>query len=361
MRIALVAPPFLCVPPKNYGGTELFVAHLAERIQLAGHAVVVYTVGDSSVTVERRWLFEHGEWPLQSDSAVQLRDLRHNAWAIEDAAHDCDIIHVQSAPALVFSKFVAVPFVYTVHHAHDETLTKFYAHYPETTYVAISEFQRLQEPTLHMHTVHHGVDTAAYQLREHKQDYLCFLGRFAPSKGVHLAIEVAKKSGIPLKLAGEVQPLYKEYFERQVKPHLDGRFIEYLGEADLPMKNELMGNARAVLFPIQWNEPFGLVMIESMACGTPVLALPGGSVPEVVRDDVSGYVCKDIDEMAERAQTINIAPRLVRKYCEKFFSVEVMTKNYLAVYDLIHSVSQMPAVADQLAPELAINGEEATA
>ncbi len=125
-----------------------------------------------------------------------------------------------------------------------------------------------------------------------KQEYLSFLGRIAPIKGTHLAIEVAKKSGIPLKIAGEVQPIFQDYFDREVKPHIDGKFIEYVGEADLENKNELLGNSLAMLFPIQWNEPFGLVMIEAMACGTPVLALPGGAVEEVVCDGISGFVCQ---------------------------------------------------------------------
>ncbi len=142
-----------------------------------------------------------------------------------------------------------------------------------------------------MRTIHHGIDLNAYRLQTKKQDYLSFLGRIAPIKGTHLAIEVAKKSGIPLKIAGEVQPIFQDYFDSMIKPHIDGKFIEYVGEADLAAKNELLGNSLAMLFPIQWNEPFGLVMIEAMACGTPVLALPGGAVEEVVRDGISGFVC----------------------------------------------------------------------
>src|SRR6185312_5084153 len=129
-----------------------------------------------------------------------------------------------------------------------------------------------------------------YRLQKDKQQYLSFIGRIAPIKGTHLAIEIAKQSGIPLKIAGEVQPAYREYFEAKVKPHIDGKFIEYVGLADLAAKNELLGNSLAMLFPIQWDEPFGLVMVESMACGTPVLALRGGSVPEVVQDGISGVV-----------------------------------------------------------------------
>ena len=151
-----------------------------------------------------------------------------------------------------------------------------------------------------------------YAFKADKQPYLAFLGRMAPVKGPHLAIEVAKRAGLPLKLAGEVQPLFEDYWKTQVLPEIDGREIEFVGEASLDIKNELLGNASALLFPIQWNEPFGLVMIEAMACGTPVIALPGGAVPEVVRDGVSGWICRDVDEMAARAVDIGISPASCR-------------------------------------------------
>jgi glycosyltransferase involved in cell wall biosynthesis len=171
-----------------------------------------------------------------------------------------------------------------------------------------------------------------YPLHPRKAQYLSFIGRLAPVKGPHLAIEVAKKVGIPLKLAGEVQPMFKSYFDTEVKPHLDGKFIEYIGEADLTIKNEFLGNSMAMLFPIQWNEPFGLVMIEAMACGTPVIALRGGSVPEVVRDGISGYVCDNIEQMVERVRNLSLAPSTIRKYAEQEFSVSVMVKKYIDLY-----------------------------
>jgi glycosyltransferase involved in cell wall biosynthesis len=166
---------------------------------------------------------------------------------------------------------------------------------------------------------------------------------------------VAKKSGIPLKIAGEVQPMFQDYFDTHIKPHLDGKFIEYVGEADLATKNELLGNSLAMLFPIQWNEPFGLVMIEAMACGTPVLALPGGAVEEVVRDGVSGYVCRSVEEMARRAQSLSgvFNATAVRQYCQQYFSVERMVTDYVALYQelandeniLGNTTSAMPIVA----------------
>ena len=204
-------------------------------------------------------------------------------------------------------------------------------------YVTISEFQRQREAMPRMHTIHHGIDLDAYPLQSGKQEYLSFLGRIAPIKGTHLAIEVAKKSGMPLKIAGEVQPIFQDYFDTQIKPHIDGKFIEYVGEADLAAKNELLGHSMAMLFPIQWDEPFGLVMIEAMACGTPVLAFPGGAVGEVVRDNISGLLCQSVDEMARRVRDLpgTFSPANVRQYCQQYFSVERMVADYVALYQRI--------------------------
>jgi glycosyltransferase involved in cell wall biosynthesis len=144
---------------------------------------------------------------------------------------------------------------------------------------------------------------------------------------------VAKHAGIPLKIAGDIQPMHREYFEAKIKPHIDGKFIEYIGLADLEAKNELLGNSMAMLFPIKWDEPFGLVMVEAMACGTPVVSLPGGSVPEIVRDGLSGYVCRSIAEMTKRVKNIQISPRALRQYVEENFSLERMVAQYASLYE----------------------------
>jgi len=183
-----------------------------------------------------------------------------------------------------------------------------------------------------MHTVHHGIDIDQYRLIAQKQQYLSFIGRIAPLKGTHIAIDVAKRTGIPLKMAGDIQPVHRDYFERKIKPHIDGTLVDYIGLADLATKNELLGNSLAMLFPIQWNEPFGLVMVEAMACGTPVLAMPGGSVPEIVSPGVSGYICRSVIEMAKRARNLDLNPVTVRKYVEENFSTSRMAKAYERVY-----------------------------
>jgi glycosyltransferase involved in cell wall biosynthesis len=144
---------------------------------------------------------------------------------------------------------------------------------------------------------------------------------------------VAKRTGIPLKIAGDIQPANREYFEKKIKPQLDGTLIEYIGVADLEIKNELLGHSMAMLFPVQWNEPFGLVMVEAMACGTPVLAMPGGSVPEVVRPGVSGYICRSASQMVKHARELNLNPKAIRTYVEEHFSTSRMAADYIQVYE----------------------------
>jgi glycosyltransferase involved in cell wall biosynthesis len=335
MRVALIAPPFIAVPPKKYGGTELFIAALAQGLQRNGIEVIVYTNGESTVDAPMRWIYPEGEWPLKHEVEASLKGLNHFAWAIKQAAQEADLIHVNSAPGLSFGRFIDVPMVYTVHHAFDQSLAEFYQSYPDVSYVTISDFQRKKLNMSNMRTIHHGIDSSLYPLHNGKREYLSFLGRIAAPKGTHVAIEIAKKSGIPLKIAGEIQPINKQYWETKVKPHVDGKFIEYVGEMAMKEKVELLGKSLAMLFPVQWDEPFGLVMIEAMACGTPVLALPGGSVKEVVEEGVSGNVRKTADELAECARNLNIPAPKVRSYMEESFSVKRMTRDYINLYSEI--------------------------
>jgi glycosyltransferase involved in cell wall biosynthesis len=352
MRVALIAPPFIPIPPKVYGGTELFIAHLTDGLQRLGIKVVVYCNGESTIKAEKRWLYKQSQWPIKGELYANLKDINHTAWAVADAVKDCDVIHLNNLPGLVHSRFSKIPFVYTVHHPHEPGLNAFYEHYPEINYVTISDFQRTRLKMPHVRTIHHGIDVSLYRPGT-KRAYLSFLGRIAPIKGTHLAIEVAKRSGIPLKIAGEVQPMFRDYFEREVKPHVDGKFIEYVGEVGLKAKNELLGNSIAMLFPIQWDEPFGLVMIEAMACGAPVLALPGGAVQEVVRDGVSGFVCRSVDEIVEHAlnSQCEFSPEIVRSYVAENFSLERMVANYASCYKELLNIKpagiESPVVADE--------------
>lgn len=332
MRIGLVASPFIAVPPLRYGGTELFIANLAEALVRAGVDVSVYTNGQSTVSADIRWRYPSQDWPLASESSGLLKELDHMSWAIEAASRECDLIHLNSTVAVPFSRYTSRPVVCTLHHPREEPLTAVYERYDRVAYVAISHHQATLHPTIPSEVVHHGIDVAKYQYSEEKQPYLCFLGRICPIKGAHLAIEIAKRTGLRLKIAGEIQPMFRNYFDEMIQPHVDDRQIQFLGEADHALKNELLSNATALLFPIQWEEPFGLVLIESMACGTPVIAFPGGAVAEIVKDGVSGHVCGNVEEAVSAIGRMRFSPETVRAYVEENFSSDVMASRYLDLY-----------------------------
>jgi glycosyltransferase involved in cell wall biosynthesis len=180
--------------------------------------------------------------------------------------------------------------------------------------------------------VHHGIPVSDYQMSNEKENYVAFLGRMAPCKGPHLAIAAALRAGVKLKLAGEIQPLFNDYWQQKIVPFVDGDQIEFVGEADFAAKNALLAKASALLFPIQWQEPFGLVLIEAMACGTPVLAFAGGAVEEIVRNGVNGWICSDVDDMARRISSLDLDPTACRSFVEANFSVAKMADGYLDVY-----------------------------
>jgi len=344
MRIAVIAPPFIPVPPATYGGTELFIAELANGLTGLGEEVVVYANGESRLTCEVRWLYDASDWPLADPATGALKNLVHTSWAMKDIASGFDVVLLNDTLATVFTPFVSVPAVKTLHHPHEPSLSAVYDRHPQITYVAISEFQRRQHSMPRLCTIYHGVRVEDYRSEPRKRDYLLFLGRIAPLKGTHLAIDVARRTGLPLKIAGEIQPPFREYWEREVAPHIDGRSIEYVGEADFAAKTELLAGARAMLFPIQWDEPFGLVLIEAMACGTPVLALPGGSVREIVKDGVNGYVCADLADMANRAIHLDIDPARCLEYVTAHFHVDMMVRRYQSLFREVaaHGVAEPP-------------------
>ena len=330
MRIAIVAPPFIAVPPPAYGGTELFIAQLAETLTARGHHVIVYANGQSRVRCEVRWLFAESAWPPLQMAEANLRNIHHCAWALSDAnLAEVDIVHTNDPGAVPMTRFVHAPVVHTLHHVHEPSISELYGAHSRVSYVAISDRQREQESMPHIQTIHHGIRVADYPFKDGRRSYLAFLGRIAPVKGVHHAITVAQRTGIPLKMAGEIQPAFRDYWECEIRPHVDGRLIEYIGEATPNVKNDLLMDALALLFPIEWEEPFGLVMVEAMACGAPVLALPRGSVREVVRDGVSGWICRNVEEMANRARDLpSISPTSCREYVTRRFSVEHMAERY---------------------------------
>jgi glycosyltransferase involved in cell wall biosynthesis len=332
MRVALIASPFISVPPTGYGGTELFIANLAEALARLNVKVDVYANGESRVKAALHARYARQDWPLSSENSGFTKDIDHIAWAVDDADVSCDIIHVSSAPAVPFSRFSSRPFVCTLHHPAEAGFTDLYERYDAVTYTAISRHQASLHPRLRPRVIHHGLDLEQYSFKEEKNPYVVFLGRICPIKGSHNAIAIAKRAGIPLKIAGEVQPVFRDYFEREIRPHIDGRNIEFVGEADMAMKNQLLGRATALLFPIEWAEPFGLVMIEAMACGTPVIAFPGGAVEEVIDDGISGRICRNVSEAAATLQCETFQPKAIRRCAETRFSADAMARNYYELY-----------------------------
>jgi len=332
MRIGLIASPFIPVPPLAYGGTELFVANLAEAIVRQGASVNVYTNGESRVKANVRWLYPKQEWPLASEVAGVTKEIEHIAWAMAEADRTCDLVHVNSALAVPFSPLIRKPVVCTLHHPFEPTLSELYERHEEVTYVTISTKQASLLPNVPSRVIHHGIDLKLYRFTEVKQPYLCFLGRICPIKGTHNAIEIAKRAGMSLKIAGEVQPIFRRYFETKILPHIDGKNIEFLGEANFSLKNELLSNAAALLFPIEWHEPFGLVMVEAMACGTPVIAFPGGAVNEIVANGISGMICRDVDEAVRALREGAFQSCLVRRGAEANFSADAMAQEYCQLY-----------------------------
>ncbi len=232
MRIALIGPPFIAIPPKRYGGTELFIANLATGLFARGHDVTVYGNGESRLRCPVKWRYPWAEWPLDDPVRPGLKNADHTAWAMRDAASSADVIHLNDIVGAPFTHFVDIPTVLTLHHPHEPALSEQYARYPDIDYVAIGEWLARREQMPKLHIVHHGIPIDSYTFSSKKSEYVAFLGRMAPCKGPHLAIEAAKRAGVRLKLAGEVQPAFREYWEMEVLPLIDGEQTEYIGEVD---------------------------------------------------------------------------------------------------------------------------------
>ena len=339
MRIAQIAPLWERVPPPGYGGTELVVSLLTEELVRRGHQVTLFASGDSITQATLEAVHPRA---LRLDSTVKEYGIYEmlQLSLVYERASDFDIIHSHmGCSALPYAKLVKTPTVHTLHGIFTPDNEKMFIHACEQPYISISDAQR--EPHLGLNcvaTVYNGVNTSTYDFYPvaSQPSYLAFLGRISPEKGAHHAIEIAKQTGLPLKIAGKVDMVDREYYETLIKPEIDGQQIEYLGEANHAQKNKLMGNAIATLFPITWREPFGLVMIESMASGTPVIAMRLGSTQEVINHGVTGFLCQTVEECVAAVDRISaIDRRACRLHVEQHFSVERMTSGYEAVYQAL--------------------------
>ena len=335
MRIAQVAPLSESVPPRFYGGTERVVSWLTEELIQLGHEVTLFASGDS---VTNATLVPVCKQALRLDPSC-VDPLAYHALMIEEVFSrdtDFDLIHFHIDHLhLSLSKRSLVPSLTTMHGRLDlPDLVPLFKRFRDRPVVSISDRQREPLPWLNwVGTVPHGLPADSLSLHSGAGGYLAFLGRVAPEKGLDQAIEISRRAGIPLKIAAKIDRADREYYIQKIKPILSSPLIEFVGEIGNLEKDEFLGNASALLFPIQWPEPFGLVMIEAMACGTPVIAYPFGSVPEVIRDGVNGYLVSGIDE-AVRAigRLANLDRHAIRRHFELNFTADRMAARYLGIY-----------------------------
>jgi glycosyltransferase involved in cell wall biosynthesis len=335
LRIAQIAPLYESVPPKLYGGTERVIAWLVEALSSLGHSVTLFASGDSTVGVT-----------LEAGCAQSLRLAGLDGLGpafhlpmlseVYDRADEFDIVHSHLEHlGFPFAHLAEIPTISTMHGRVDlEDLKPIYDRYDDLPLVSISQAQSDLLPNMNwMDTIYHGLPCTSLYLNPNPGKYLAFLGRLSPEKRPEIAIEIAQRAGIPLKIAAKVDRINESYFNAVIKPLLACADVEYVGEISELQKQEFLGNALALIFPIDWPEPFGLVMIEALACGTPVIARPFGSVPEVLREGVSGFIESDVDGLVSAAKRASsLSRRACREEFEARFTAEIMATRYEALY-----------------------------
>ena len=332
MRLAHIAPPWIPVPPVTYGGTELMVATLVRGLRQRGHEVLVYCAGDSRLDPPTAGPFPESFWPPEKFS-----ENLHLAYAWRHLQqHPVDLVHSHLENAAGFWQALGDPrpLVITLHTPITEAKREYLRHFPQVHLVAVSDFQRrglAGQPQVHL--IPHGLETAAYQPAWQKEDYFLFLGRIYPAKGLHTAIRLAQATGSRLVCAGPVYEPDRPYFEAEIAPHLDGRRLVYVGPADFSRKVDLLRRARALLLPLEVDESFGLVMVEALACGTPVIASARGAAPEIIISGQTGFIAHSFEDFLQAIAAIGeIEPQACRRHAVENFSWERMVAAYLHLY-----------------------------
>ena len=341
MRIAHVAPLYERVPPMLYGGTERVVYYLVEEQVRRGHDVTLFASGDSRTGGALVAPIPHA---LRLDGAAGGDPLASHMVELAqvfERSDEFDLIHCHvDFIAFPFTRLVRTPTVHTLHGRLDLPHARpLLRHFNEVPLVSISDAQRRPLDGLDLTwaaTVYHGLPIETYRCGTGRGGYLAFLGRISPEKRPDLAILAARQAGVPLKIAAKVDPVDRPYFEREIEPLLAAPGVEFLGEIGEGDKQAFLGDATALLFPIDWPEPFGLVMIEALACGTPVIARPCGAVPEIVTPDLTGFLADTVDELAEGIRRLGRIDRAVcRREAEDRFSVSRMVDDYDTVYEVL--------------------------
>jgi glycosyltransferase involved in cell wall biosynthesis len=337
MRIAQVAPLYESVPPRLYGGTERVVSYLTEGLVERGHEVTLFATADSQTKANLIAPCEQALWQDENYREWLPYELRSMELVFKDLSH-FDVIHFHT-------DYIQFPFlrrqpcanITTMHgRLHAPDLKPLFDEYAEMPLISISHDQRRSVPNANWKaTVYHGLPRNLHRLHEGAGEYLAFLGRISPEKRLDRAVAIARQAGMKLKVAAKVYEQERDYYEREIVPLLgeSRSLVEFVGEVGGQEKDEFLGNAYALLFPIDWAEPFGLVMIEAMACGTPVIAWRKGSVPEIVEEGITGFVVESIDEAVQAVGRISELSRLIcRQRFEERYDASRMVDNYLKVY-----------------------------
>jgi glycosyltransferase involved in cell wall biosynthesis len=343
LRIALVAPVATSVPPPRSGSIETMTALLADGLAARGHETTLFATASSVTKARLHAIYARGYRDDCSMWPWELCELFNLAAAVERAS-SFDVIHCQAEyypMSLAFTRTCPTPILQSLHHAPTDPEVALWSRYPEAPFIALSSAQaRLLTGLNVVATIHHAVDSAAFAFRSDPDEYLLFLGRFTEGKGVVQAIEAARRTGMQLVLTAAEN----DYFRDAVKPLVDGRHVVYAGEADHAEKVALLGGARALLYPVQEGEPFGLVLIEAAACGTPVAALDRGAVREIVEDGVTGHVFGTLDELVEGLPRVLTLDRtVVRARAVSRFAVDRMVEAHVDVYRTLLAARSGPA------------------